>query len=111
MHRSQHAGDESVYTIAFFDLWYESTDTAFIVGGPTKMSKDQFLKGINLILQVHQIVDSLVAVIKRITKNNQPLELNQRGFHEKSQYPSLGSSMFFNEMYSSYSNRPLNSAC
>jgi hypothetical protein len=73
MHGSQHTCDESIYAIAFFNLWYESTYTTFIVGRAAKVSKDQFLEGIDLILQVHQIVDSLVAVVQIIRENwNKP---------------------------------------
>lgn len=32
IHRTHHAGDESVYTPTFLDKWYQRGNTAFIVG-------------------------------------------------------------------------------
>lgn len=63
MHSSQHAGDESVNAITLLDLRNKRTDTTFVVCRAAKVSEDQFLKRVDLILQIHQVADGLVADI------------------------------------------------
>jgi hypothetical protein len=61
VHRTQHAGDEAIDTIALFDLRDQSRDTAFVICRTTEMSKDEFLERVDLILKSHQVADGLVS--------------------------------------------------
>lgn len=70
------------------------------------MSKHSLLEMINAILQVHQITNGLITIAMAYMS----IKLHKQISHNES-YPSLGSSMFFKLMYSSYSNVPLNSGC
>ena len=62
MHCSQHASNELVDSIALLDQGHQCRDTAFIVSAGLEMREDQLLESINLVLQGHEIGNSLVAV-------------------------------------------------
>ena len=97
MHGSQHAGDKLVNSETLLDQRDEGGYPAFIVCGASELGEYEFLEGFYLILQGHEIGDGF--------------EAESRSARQALWYthPSLGSSMFFKLMYSSYSKRPLNS--
>lgn len=100
VHRAEHGGDEAVDTVRLLDLRHERRDAAFVIGRTSKVGKDEFLERVDLVLKVHEVRDGLVAehYVRTCT-----LKLDA--------HPSFGSSTPRNEMYSSYSNRPLKSGC
>lgn len=61
VHRPSHRCNETVDTVALFDERHQGGDTALIVTAIFEVSEDEFLKGVNLILQRHQVLDGLVA--------------------------------------------------
>ncbi len=83
VHGAEHRGKELVDTVALLDKGAQEPRCGIVVGGASEVGKDELLKLLNLILEIHEIHDGLVS--------------------------SSGLSMFLSEMYSSYSKRPLNS--
>lgn len=65
------------------------------------MGEDEFLESVDLILQLHEVCNGLVA--------GRTLATADRGLFEHITHPSFGSLIDFKLMYSSYSNVPLNS--
>lgn len=63
MHGSQHAGDELVDAIALLDQGHQGRDAAFVVEAVADVGKDQFLEGVDLVLQGHEVGDGLVALV------------------------------------------------
>lgn len=63
MHGPHHTGDKSINSIALLNQRDQSRYLTLIVITPSKMSKDQFLETIDLVLQRHQITDRLVTLI------------------------------------------------
>lgn len=63
MHGAKHAGDELVDTIALLNQWYQRSDSAFIVRTASEVGKDEFLEGVDLILEGHQVGDGLVTFV------------------------------------------------
>jgi len=64
MHGAKHARDEFVNSITFSNEWYERSHSTLVVGASSERRKDQFLKGLDLVLEVHEIGDSLVTLIR-----------------------------------------------
>lgn len=98
MHCSQHASDEFVNTIAFLYQRDECGDSAFVVRSTSKMRENEFLEGIDLVLECHEIGYGFIARdrishLSRLTRMAPP-------------YPSFGSLIDFKLIYSSYSKRP-----
>lgn len=62
MHSSQHAGNELVNTITLLDQRHQRRDSALIVGTRLEVRKDKLLETVNLILQGHEIGNSLVSI-------------------------------------------------
>jgi hypothetical protein len=60
VHGSQHAGDELVDTITLLHKRDQCRDSTFIVCAGLEIREDEFLEGIDLILQSHKIGDGLV---------------------------------------------------
>jgi len=104
MHGSHHTRDETVDTVAFLHQGNKSGDLALIVVATPEVNKDEFLESLDLILEGHQIADSLVSEVP-----NRSVTKTDRAGREFTAHPSFGSSMFFKLIYSSYSNNPLNS--
>lgn len=61
MHGPQHAGNEFVDPIAFLYKRHQSGDPALIVRAASKMGEDKLLKGVNLVLESHEIRYCLIA--------------------------------------------------
>ena len=64
MHGPHHAGDEAVDAIAFLDLRDQGRDAALVVLAGAKVGKDELLEAVDLVLQVHEVRDGLVAFIR-----------------------------------------------
>jgi hypothetical protein len=62
VHGTQHAGDETVDTPAFLHERHKRGDPALVVGRVFEVCKDQLLERVDLVLQVHEIADSLIPV-------------------------------------------------
>lgn len=62
MHRSKHGSDESVDTITLLDEWYERRNPALVVRYAAEMHEDQTLEGVDAVLEIHQIGNSLISV-------------------------------------------------
>ena len=63
MHCTQHAGDEFVDTVALLDQGHKRSDPAFVVSNMSEVGEDQLLELLDLVLQRHEVRDSLVAFI------------------------------------------------
>jgi hypothetical protein len=61
MHGSQHAGYEFVDAIALLDQRHQSRNSTLIVCAAPEVGEYKLLKGINLILQSHEVGDRFVA--------------------------------------------------
>ena len=55
MHCSQHACDKFVDAIAFLHKRHQRGNTTLVVGAASKMGENEFLKGVYLILEGHEI--------------------------------------------------------
>lgn len=98
MHGSQHAGNEFIDAITFLYKRHQRRDAALIVGSGLEMRENKLLKGIDLILQGHEIGDCLVATIRLAFSAQVAVQINAN--------PSFGSLIVFKLIYSSYSNKP-----
>lgn len=63
VHSASHRGNETVDTVRFLDERNEGCNPAFVASGIFKVRKDELLKRVYLILEVHQVVDGFVAFI------------------------------------------------
>lgn len=63
MHSAKHAGNESINAIALLDERHQSRYPTFIVRRIPEVSENQLLEGFDLVLQVHEIGYSLIALI------------------------------------------------
>ena len=72
MHGSHHTGDETVDTVAFLYQGNQSRDLTLVVVAAPEVNKDKFLESFNLILEGHQVADSLVSELSNqlMTKCN-----------------------------------------
>ena len=64
MHGSQHASNEFIDPITFLYQGNQCRNSTLVVGTIPKMSEDELLEGINLILECHQISDCFVSMWK-----------------------------------------------
>ena len=64
MHSPEHAGNKAVDAVAFVDERYQRGDFAFIICAVAEMREDQLLKGVDLVLELHEVRDCFVAVCK-----------------------------------------------
>jgi hypothetical protein len=105
VHCSQHTGDKLINSVTLLDERYQGRYPTLIVVSILEMREDQFLEGVDLILEVHEIHNGLVTV-------SVSLAINVFGGLDQT-YPSFGSLIVFKLIYSSYSKRPVrrNSAC
>lgn len=72
MHRSQHAGDEFIYAIAFLHQWHQRRYPTFIIRSRSEMREDKFLERVDLVLEGHEIGDCLVAAALSGSSTRQP---------------------------------------
>lgn len=63
MHGAKHAGDELVDAVALLHQGHQGRDPALIVLTTPEMGKDEFLESLNLVLEVHQVGNGLVALV------------------------------------------------
>lgn len=68
MHGAKHARNELVYTVALMHKWYKGGYTAFVVADITEMGEYEFLELFDLVLQHHEICDSLVAFVRVVDR-------------------------------------------
>lgn len=61
MHCSRHACDEAIDTVRFLDERDQRSDSTLIVTALLEQCENEFLKGIDLILQCHEILDGLIS--------------------------------------------------
>ena len=64
VHGPQHACDKLVYSITLLDQRNKGRDTTLVAADVPEMRKDEFLKLLNLVLQVHQVRDCLVSDVQ-----------------------------------------------
>lgn len=77
MHRSQHASDKPVDTPTLFHQGNKRAYPTFIVGRVTEIREDQPLERIYLVLQAHQVRNSLVTetLSTRLTRITNQVEI------------------------------------
>lgn len=63
MHGNEHASNKLVDTIAFLHQWDQSGNTTLIIGTWTKVTEDELLEGVDLVLQDHQVHDGFESLI------------------------------------------------
>ena len=63
MHGAQHAGDELVNAITLMYERNQGRDSTFIVADVPEVGEDQLLELLNLVLEGHEVGDSLVALV------------------------------------------------
>jgi hypothetical protein len=61
VHGAQHAGDELVDSVALLNQGYQTGDLALVVQPASKVSKNELLECLNLVLEVHEVGDGLVS--------------------------------------------------
>ena len=64
MHRAQHARDELVDSVALLHEGNKRRNTALVVPDISKVREYQLLELLDLILQLHQVRDCLVALVR-----------------------------------------------
>ncbi len=60
MHGSEHAGDKTIDTPAFFDKRYQGRYATFVVRGVTEVSEYHLLERVDLVLKIHKVGDGFV---------------------------------------------------
>ena len=60
MHGTQHASCKLVNVVALLDKRDKSRNSALVVGCRAEIGKDKFLELVDLVLKIHQVVNSLV---------------------------------------------------
>jgi hypothetical protein len=63
VHSSHHTRDETVNTVAFLHQRNKSGDLALVVVAAPEVNKDEFLESLDLILEGHQVADSLISEV------------------------------------------------
>ena len=63
MHSAQHAGNELVDTVTLLYETHQRGYPALIIASTLKVGEDEFLEGIDLVLEGHQIGNRLVTFI------------------------------------------------
>ena len=61
MHRPQHARNKLVYAIAFLYERHQCRYPALVICTTSKMSKDELLEGVYLVLEGHEVCNSLIS--------------------------------------------------
>jgi hypothetical protein len=61
VHGAQHAGDELVNSITLLDQGHQTGDLALIVQPASKVSKNELLECLDLVLKIHKVGDGLVS--------------------------------------------------
>jgi hypothetical protein len=62
MHSPKHAGNKLVDTETFLDQRHKSGYSALVVRRSSKVGKDEFLEGLDLVLKSHQISDGFIPI-------------------------------------------------
>jgi hypothetical protein len=61
VHGAQHAGDKLVDSVTLLDQGHQTRDLAFVVQPASKVSKNELLECLNLVLEIHEVGDGLVS--------------------------------------------------
>ena len=104
VHGAQHAGGKLVDGIALLHQRDQRRDPALVVRRWAEVGKDQLLELIDLVLKVHQVCNGLISTssesVAVVNISSVRSCLSMQCELANGTYPSLGSSMPFNEMYS-----------
>jgi len=68
VHCAQHASNELVNTVTLLHKWHQGRNTALIVRTGLEMREDQLLETVDLVLQGHEIGNSLITIVMSAIK-------------------------------------------
>ena len=71
IHGTQHGRDKSVNIEAFLDKRYQSRYSAFVGCRAAETSKDELLKRLDFVLQIHEIANRFIPMAEMIFRGSQ----------------------------------------